>query len=71
MVDIIITVILVAIIGVAIIYIVKAKKNGAKCIGCPAGGNCTHKQKKGTGCGCGGDTKEQSESSCCCHTDDK
>ena len=73
MVNIVITVIIVAIIGAAILYIVKAKKNGAKCIGCPAGGNCTHKQKKGTGCGCGcgGDTKEQSESSCCCHTNDK
>ncbi len=42
--DIIITIILLAIIGFAVGYIVKSKKRGEKCIGCPyskqCGGNC-------------------------------
>lgn len=29
-------------VGTAIAYIIKAKKNGTKCIGCPSGGNCSH-----------------------------
>ncbi|MBQ8184624.1 MAG: FeoB-associated Cys-rich membrane protein [Lachnospiraceae bacterium] len=53
--------ILLVILGAAIIYIVKAKKSGAKCIGCPAGGNCSHKHSESgqaesscdCGCGCG------------------
>ena len=40
MADIIVTIILVVLIGGAVTYIVKAKKSGVKCIGCPAGGNC-------------------------------
>ena len=32
--------ILALLIGSAASYIIKAKKNGAKCIGCPAGGSC-------------------------------
>lgn len=31
---------LLLIIGAAVIYIIKAKKRGVKCIGCPAGGSC-------------------------------
>ena len=36
------------ILGLAVSYIVKAKKKGVKCIGCPAGGSCpsTGKMKK-------------------------
>lgn len=33
--------ILILILGGAIAYIVKAKKAGVKCIGCPAGGTCS------------------------------
>lgn len=29
------------IVGVAIGYIIKEKKRGVKCIGCPAGANCS------------------------------
>ncbi|MBQ8197873.1 MAG: FeoB-associated Cys-rich membrane protein [Lachnospiraceae bacterium] len=29
------------ILGVSITYIVKAKKAGVKCVGCPAGGTCS------------------------------
>jgi hypothetical protein len=36
-------------VGAAVAYIVKAKKSGTKCIGCPSGGCCS---KKG-GCDCG------------------
>lgn len=42
--------VVVALIGliltIAIIYIVKSKKNGNKCIGCPDGKKCS-----GSGCG--------------------
>ncbi len=41
--------VLIAIIGAAIMYIIKAKKSGVKCIGCPAGGTCSAKNS----CGCG------------------
>ncbi len=41
MTDLIVSVILVLIVGGAAFYIIRAKKNGAKCIGCPAGGSCT------------------------------
>jgi len=33
--------VLVAIVGGASLYIYKAKKNGAKCIGCPSGRTCS------------------------------
>lgn len=40
MADIIVGIILVILVGSAVAYIVRAKKSGVKCIGCPAGGNC-------------------------------
>ena len=49
----IIVAILVVLIGGAIWYIIKAKKSGAKCIGCPAGGSCSSKSSTGCSCGCG------------------
>lgn len=62
----IIIVVLVAILGGAIVYIVRAKKNGVKCIGCPSGGSCGA-NKEGIscsgcsggdcGCGCGGESE--------------
>ncbi|MBQ8588362.1 MAG: FeoB-associated Cys-rich membrane protein [Clostridia bacterium] len=49
--NLIVVLILAAVIGLAIYYIVKQKKNGARCIGCPSGGCCS---KQGTGgCTCG------------------
>lgn len=46
--DIILSLVLVAIIGGAVFYIVRAKKRGHKCIGCPnsdnCGGNCENCQ---------------------------
>lgn len=38
--DIFVIAILVAILGLAIFYIVKAKKSGKKCIGCPDADKC-------------------------------
>ncbi|GAA6492690.1 hypothetical protein K280104A7_22540 [Candidatus Bariatricus faecipullorum] len=45
MADVIVLIILALILGGAITYIVKAKKRGVKCIGCPAGGNCPGSKK--------------------------
>ena len=64
------------IIGAAVTYIIKAKKSGVKCIGCPAGGSCSHSHSEmsgsGSGCGCGcggnkGNGSHMSKSECCCH----
>ena len=53
MADFIVAGILLILIGCAVAHIVKAKENGTRCIGCPAGGNCPgHKGSHG-GCGCG------------------
>lgn len=61
MTNIIIIAILLLIVSAAVAYIVKAKKNGARCIGCPAGGNCPGKNggKASCTCGCQNDTKEK------------
>lgn len=55
--EIIAIIIIVLIIGAALFYIIKAKKSGRKCIGCPSSGTCSHSNKKGTHncegcCGC-------------------
>lgn len=42
--NVIIIAILIVIVGGASAYLVKAKKSGAKCIGCPAGGSCSGSQ---------------------------
>ena len=39
-VDLVIIVILALILGCAVAYIVRAKKSGKKCIGCPDSGHC-------------------------------
>lgn len=74
----IIIVVLVAIFGGAVAYIVRAKKRGVKCIGCSAGGSCGAKKGEsscsgcnngeGCGCGCGGD---DGKNECGCHTEIK
>ena len=54
--DIITAIAIVIIIGFAVAYIIKAKKSGQKCIGCPdsktCSGNCA-----GCGGSCGGNTE--------------
>jgi len=49
MTDFIVIAILAVVVGFAARYVYKAKKNGAKCIGCPAGGSCCTCEK---GCAC-------------------
>ena len=49
--NVIIVVVLAAIVGVAAWYVIKAKKSGRKCIGCPEG-NCPYKND-GSKCSCG------------------
>lgn len=39
-------------VGAAVAYIVKAKKSGTKCIGCPSGGCCSKKGGCHEGCDC-------------------
>ncbi|HJA80868.1 MAG TPA: heavy-metal-associated domain-containing protein [Candidatus Mediterraneibacter intestinipullorum] len=41
MADIIVIIILVLLIGNAVTYMIRARKSGVKCIGCPAGGSCS------------------------------
>ena len=53
----IIVIVLLLIIGAAAFYVIKAKKNGVKCIGCPAAANCPSKNGGNTG------------GTCSCHTD--
>ena len=43
--DVIVIIIIGVILALAIIYIVKAKKSGQKCIGCPHSKTCASKQK--------------------------
>ena len=45
--NIVIIFVLVAVIGLSITYIIKAKKSGKKCIGCPSSQECSH-----CTCGC-------------------
>lgn len=44
MTDIIVLAIVLAIVAAAAIYVIRAKKKGVKCVGCPAGNSCS------TGC---------------------
>ena len=48
--NILILVVLGAIVGLALGYVIRAKKKGVKCIGCPSGASCG---KSGCG-GCNG-----------------
>ena len=50
--DYLIVALVLAIVGAALTYVIKAKKRGVKCIGCPDGHKC---QGNCGGCGgCGG-----------------
>lgn len=59
MADLIVVAIVLAVIAASIAYIVKEKKKGVRCIGCPAVGTCgSHQHDAGSGCGgnCNGST---------------
>lgn len=49
--------ILIVILVAAIVYVVRAKKSGKKCIGCPDGACCPSKTK--------GNNADESSCSCC------
>ncbi len=59
MTDIIVGLIVLLVVGAAVCYIIRAKKQGVKCIGCAAGESCARKSGESTGCACGchGETK--------------
>ena len=60
MADFIVGGILVVLVGAAIAYIVKEKKKGTVCIGCPSAGTCGVKNHPGTsGCSCSGISDEE------------
>ena len=48
----IVAVVLIIVVGVAITYIIKEKKKGTVCIGCPNAGTCAGKQHEKSGCEC-------------------
>ncbi len=52
MVNMVIIGVLLVLVGLAVSYIVKAKKSGVKCIGCPHAKNCSANSMKHTSCGC-------------------
>lgn len=47
MLDILLIILLAVILGLAAFYVIRAKKKGGKCIGCPSGGNCPHAKNGG------------------------
>lgn len=54
MTDVIATLVLIVILGLAIGYIVRQKRRGAKCIGCPAGSQaCSSYGAPSKDCECG------------------
>lgn len=61
--NLIIIAVLIIIIGLAAGYVIKAKKKGVKCIGCPSGCSCSNKDSKSgasacCSCDCGGAKEE-------------
>jgi len=54
LIDFIVIGIIVLIIGSALAYIIKAKKSGKACIGCPDSASCHKRQKDGARPSCGG-----------------
>lgn len=63
MADLITILVILAIVGGAIMYIIREKKRGAKCIGCPAGTTCPNSGK------CLGNCGGHSEYERSCHID--
>ena len=50
--SIIVAIIILAVVGTAIFYIVKEKRKGTVCIGCPHAGSCASKNGGKSSCGC-------------------
>lgn len=54
--NIIAVLVILLIVALAACYVIRQKKRGAKCIGCPAGCNCGKQGKNGCCGGCKQDT---------------
>ncbi|MBP3378735.1 MAG: FeoB-associated Cys-rich membrane protein [Clostridia bacterium] len=52
--DIIVTSVILLIVGGAVAYIIKAKKSGKRCIGCPDSGSCSSSHCSGNCGSCNG-----------------
>ena len=52
MIDFILAAVLLTLVGASVRYVVKAKKSGATCIGCPVDGGCSRNSGTDSGC-CG------------------
>ncbi len=58
MADIIVGLVLIVMVGAAVAYIIREKKRGVACIGCPAAGTCASKNHPGgDGCSCSASVK--------------
>lgn len=57
--DVIVIGIVLLVLAAAVAYIVRAKKAGAKCIGCPAGCKCTGGGSGVCSCGTHADTQDE------------
>ncbi len=58
--DIIAIIIILVILGLALTYIIRQKKKGVKCIGCPSGKTCASKKSvncNGSCCNCSVESK--------------
>ena len=55
--DKIILIILLAVVGLILLYLIKAKKAGKKCIGCPYANDCASKGK--SNCSCNHENSEE------------
>ncbi len=69
MTDVILIIVLLAIVGAAIVYIIRAKKSGVRCIGCPSGGNCSGSCSGN--CSGGTECGMKSTNSCTCQNNAK
>lgn len=54
--DIIVLIVLAVVLIAAIVYVVKAKKKGIKCIGCPHANVCSQNAENSS-CSCNGNTE--------------
>ena len=51
MIDFIVIVIIIGVLGLSIRYIIREKKKGVKCIGCPFAESCSKRRKMSEKCG--------------------
>ena len=54
--DIIVVAVIVLVIGGAVAYILREKKRGKKCVGCPYGNSCS---ENGNSCSCHGNSEDK------------